>query len=187
MKQSMPENMPFEASIARVSIRAAMVSVAHTVTLLLATSCGFPRPPDVGSDASGDTGGGPAGPGSAIRVSPSGDDSNDGLISPVKTLKHAVGLAAANTQISQIVLTSGTYSMSSGETCRFSAAMDPAFSKPFPPGFLRSHDSRSVADPPLLCPVVLAKNRLTRAKPLFVRAAKKRARDCGTVPCLREG
>jgi hypothetical protein len=116
MKQSTLANMLIEANIAGVSIRAAMVSGARIVTLLLATSCGFPRPPDVVGDAPGDTGGETAGPGSAIHVSPSGDDSNDGLMSPIKTLKHAIGLAAANTQVSQIVLVTGTYSMSSGET-----------------------------------------------------------------------
>jgi len=71
--------------------------------------------------------------------------------------------------------------------CRLSAAMDPAFSKPFPPGFLPSHDSRLVADPSRVCPVVLIRDRLTRAKPLFVRAAKKSARACGAVPWMREG
>ncbi|HEX7939329.1 MAG TPA: DUF1565 domain-containing protein [Gemmatimonadaceae bacterium] len=59
---------------------------------------------------------GPAGPIVAIHVSPSGDDANDGLTLPVKTLKHAVALAAANTQITQIVLATGTYSAGSGET-----------------------------------------------------------------------
>jgi hypothetical protein len=58
--------------------------------------------------------------------------------------------------------------------CRFSAAMDPAFSKPFPPGFLASHDGRSVADPPSLCPAFWQEIGLTRAKPLFFRTAQKR-------------
>jgi hypothetical protein len=35
---------------------------------------------------------------------------------PVKTLKHAIELAAASPQIAQIILASGTYSASSGET-----------------------------------------------------------------------
>src|SRR5215212_9348186 len=65
--------------------------------------------------------------------------------------------------------------------------MDPAFSKPFPPGFLPSHDSRSVADPPVLCPVVLARDRLTRAKPLFIKAAEKRASCLWNGPVVARG
>ena len=83
--------------------------------LLVVAACGFPRPDDVGDDASRASDGSASG-GVAVHVSPSGDDSNDGLMLPVKTLKHAVGLAAANSQITQVALASGTYAMSSGET-----------------------------------------------------------------------
>lgn len=85
--------------------------------LLLAiavTACGFPRPADVGNDIPGDSGGS-AVPGTVIHVSPSGDDANDGVMSPVKTLKRAIGLAAADTKVTQIALAIGTYSASSGE------------------------------------------------------------------------
>jgi hypothetical protein len=44
-----------------------------------------------------------------IRVAPSGDDANDGLTNPVKTLKRAIGLAAAYSQATVIVLASGRY------------------------------------------------------------------------------
>lgn len=120
MKQSMSADALVEGDIAMPSTRTAKVSLARIALLLLTTtttSCSFPRPPDVVGDAPGDTGGKT---GSAIHVSPSGDDSNDGLMSPIKTLKHAIGLAAANTQVSQIVLAAGTYSMSSGETFPYS-------------------------------------------------------------------
>lgn len=98
------------------STRPATVSAASVALLVLTTaSCGFPRPPDVVGDAPVGTDG-PAGPIVAIHVSPSGDDANDGLMLPVKTLKHAIALAAANTQITQIVLATGTYSAATGET-----------------------------------------------------------------------
>jgi hypothetical protein len=51
-----------------------------------------------------------------LHVSPSGDDANDGLAKPVKTLKHAIGLAAANRDIVRIALAVGRYSSASGET-----------------------------------------------------------------------
>ena len=47
---------------------------------------------DVGDDASMDSGT-PIDPASIIRVSPSGDDANDGHMQPVKTLKQAIKLA----------------------------------------------------------------------------------------------
>lgn len=60
-------------------------------------------------DALGDTGGAvtlPV-PGTTIHVSPTGDDANDGLLTPVKTLKHAIGLAAADPTITGTVLVTG--------------------------------------------------------------------------------
>src|SRR5215208_577423 len=97
----------------------------------LVAACGFPRPANIGDDTGpGDANGSgdatasidappvdaPDPPGTAIRVSPSGDDANDGFTRPVKTLKHAIGLAAANSEIIHIVLASGRYSNASGET-----------------------------------------------------------------------
>ena len=96
--------------------------------LLLMSACGFPRPPDVGgmpgepSDAAqgvADVIGAsdaPDQPGTVVHVSNTGDDSNDGLTLPVKTLKHAIGIAAAKSQITKIVLASGHYATATGET-----------------------------------------------------------------------
>lgn len=90
-------------------------SAASVALLWLTTAaCGFPRPADLVSDAPGGSDGS-TGPIVAIHVSPSGDDANDGLVLPVRTLKHAIGVAAADTMITQIALATGTYSASSGE------------------------------------------------------------------------
>lgn len=98
------------------STRPATPRVATGILFLLTTaSCGFPRPPDLAGDDPGGSDGS-AGSGLTIHVSPSGDDSNDGFMLPVKTLKHAIGLAIESGKISTIVLATGTYSMSSGET-----------------------------------------------------------------------
>jgi hypothetical protein len=92
------------------------MSAASIAVLLLTTaSCSFPRPPDLVGDPPGGSDG-PTGPIVALHVSPSGDDAYDGLVLPVKTLRHAIQLAAANTQITQIALATGMYSASSGET-----------------------------------------------------------------------
>jgi hypothetical protein len=55
-------------------------------------------------------------PGTAVQVSTAGDDANDGLTAPVKTLKRALGIAATNPMIVKINLASGRYSLASGET-----------------------------------------------------------------------
>lgn len=91
--------------------------------LMLVGACGFPRPGDLESsrDASGDS---PrdapendvAAAGTIVHVSSTGDDANDGLILPVKTVKHAIGIAAGNTAITTIALASGRYSGANGET-----------------------------------------------------------------------
>lgn len=85
---------------------------------LLASACNFPRP-DLGDDAgTSDAALADADipPGISIHVAGTGDDANDGIAKPVKTLKHAIGLAAANPDITSIVLASGRYSTSGGET-----------------------------------------------------------------------
>lgn len=51
-----------------------------------------------------------------VHVSNTGDDANDGLTLPIKTLKHAIGIAAASTKITKIVLASGHYATAAGET-----------------------------------------------------------------------
>ena len=84
------------------------------VPLLLLTACGFPRPRDVGDDVPGDSGT-TIDPASIIHVSPSGDDVNDGFTSPVKTIQHAIVIAAGNSKVAQIALAPGSYSASSGE------------------------------------------------------------------------
>src|SRR5882762_1038563 len=105
-----------------------------SLVFALVSACGFPRPADVGGEAGpgdanvpGDANSSvdapsvdaasidapsvdappidaPDPPGTALHVSPSGDDANDGLTKPVKTLKHAIGLAAANQEIRSIIL-----------------------------------------------------------------------------------
>jgi hypothetical protein len=52
----------------------------------------------------------------AVHVSPSGDDANDGLERPVRTLKRGVGIAAANAAITGILVAAGRYDAASGET-----------------------------------------------------------------------
>jgi hypothetical protein len=71
-------------------------------------ACAFPRPPDVGDDA--------VQPGTVIQVSPEGDDLHDGITLPVKTLKHAIGVASQNSEATTIVLASGRYTPAGGET-----------------------------------------------------------------------
>ena len=78
-----------------------------------AAACGYPRPPDVADD--GGPGDAPD-PGSTLRVSPSGDDANDGLRAPVKTLKRAIAIAGTNMEIKTIALGAGRYAATSGET-----------------------------------------------------------------------
>jgi Protein of unknown function (DUF1565) len=84
------------------------VRAAGTFLVFLSAACGFPRPPDVDGDAAdADT---------IVRVSPGGDDANDGVVQPVRTIKHAIGLAAANAKITSIALATGTYGTLTGET-----------------------------------------------------------------------
>jgi len=96
------------------------------LVLLSLAACGFPRPADLPGDAAVDT----PDPGVVLQVSPAGDDANDGLLQPVKTLKHAIGLAAADARITKIVLASGTYSASSGETFPYTVPPDVAIVGP---------------------------------------------------------
>jgi hypothetical protein len=118
---------------ARRSVTIVLAPFALALAPLLIVACGFPRPQllgssdtpgdagsmgnSSGSDGSGDTGGpsNPPDPGTTIHVSPTGDDANDGLLMPVKTLEHAIGLAAADPTLTGIVLAMGTYSAATGE------------------------------------------------------------------------
>lgn len=87
------------------------ISSRIATLLILVAACGFPRPLDVASDADA-----PDQPGITVHVSSTGDDANDGMTKPVKTLKHAIGIAAANNQVTNIVLASGRYASANGET-----------------------------------------------------------------------
>lgn len=112
---------------ARQVVRA-VTSASHILLLCLA-ACGFPRPADIGGSGPGDDDGS-GGAETVLRVSPSGDDANDGITQPVKTFKHALGLAALNAQISKVVLASGRYSTESGETFPYMVPMSLTVSGP---------------------------------------------------------
>lgn len=107
---------------------------------LAVAACDFPKPADVADDAAGppsDAAGADAAladaavadappdapdvPGTILHVSTTGDDANDGLTQPVRTLKHAIGLAAANPLLVKIVVATGRYSSASGETFPYTA------------------------------------------------------------------
>lgn len=97
------------------------------ISLLLSfAACGFPRPMDVGDDVPGDS----SELDLIVHVSPAGDDANDGLASPVKTLKHAIGIAAANMKITTIIMASGTYSASTGETFPYTVPLNVTIAGP---------------------------------------------------------
>lgn len=86
------------------------------VGLCLVTACGFPRPADVPGPAD-DGGVDASGPSRVtVQVSNAGDDANDGMSKPVKTLKRAIAIAGTNTEITTIVLAAGRYVAGSGET-----------------------------------------------------------------------
>ena len=89
-----------------------MGSLMHIVLLLtLVTACGFPHPADIGNDAPADA----LEPGVIVHVSPAGDDVNDGVTQPVRTLQRAISIAGTNTQITTIALAMGRYAGSTGE------------------------------------------------------------------------
>ncbi len=115
-----------------------VVQPSSPIGLLLVVAavaaCNFPRPMDVpgddaspGDDAPNDASIGDDAPlpdappvGLAIRVAGTGDDANDGIAAPVKTLKRAIGLAAANDEVTHIILAAGRYASASGETFPYS-------------------------------------------------------------------
>ncbi|HEY0476391.1 MAG TPA: DUF1565 domain-containing protein [Kofleriaceae bacterium] len=102
-------------------------TLPYLLLLLVAAACGFPRPADVGDDGGpGDT----PDPGVSIHVSPSGHDTNDGIAAPVKTLKHAIGLAIGDARITQIALASGTYSAATGETFPYTVPLNVTIAGP---------------------------------------------------------
>jgi hypothetical protein len=86
-----------------------MVQLAWRVSLVTVVACGSVKNnnPDAAPDM---------GAGKTLQVATSGDDSNDGITKPVKTLKHAIGLALADGSITAIQLASGRYDASNGES-----------------------------------------------------------------------
>jgi hypothetical protein len=55
-------------------------------------------------------------PAVTVQVSPTGDDTSDGVARPVKTLKRAFALAVADGRITRVALASGTYNAANGES-----------------------------------------------------------------------
>jgi hypothetical protein len=110
------------------------------------TACNFPRPANIGDDQPPSDGNEPVDasidaitdapidapdqPNTVLLVSPSGDDANDGLTMPLKTLKRAIGLAAANRDIKRIALAVGRYSSATGETFPYRIPTDVTVSGP---------------------------------------------------------
>lgn len=59
-------------------------------------------------------------PGNTLQVSSTGDDVNDGVIQPVRTLKRAVAIATTYPEITSITLAAARYSASTGEAFPYS-------------------------------------------------------------------
>src|SRR5438046_2588556 len=92
-------SISFTGSDANRTDARVVASTRRTLLLLVfASACGFPRPPNVGDDAPVDS----SPSGVTVHVSPSGNDVNDGVIQPVKTLKRAIGIASNNATITTI-------------------------------------------------------------------------------------
>src|ERR1051326_8266337 len=51
-----------------------------------------------------------------VQVAPTGNDANDGVTQPVKTLKRGIGIALANGEVGKIEIASGRYDSANGET-----------------------------------------------------------------------
>lgn len=83
-----------------------------SLLFVVAAACGFPRPPNVGDDVPIDS----SVPSLTVRVSPAGNDGNDGLVQPVKSLKRAIAIASANTTVTTIALAAGRYAAGADET-----------------------------------------------------------------------
>lgn len=65
-----------------------------------------------------------------VQVSPDGDDANDGRSMPVKTLRHGIDIATANTSITAILVAAGRYNAASGETFPYSVPANVTLSGP---------------------------------------------------------
>jgi hypothetical protein len=98
-----------------------MRSSLRTVPLLLIAACrvdGYYYPPDSSPEPT------------TIQVSPDGDDANDGLMMPVRTLKRGIGLAASNAAITTILVDAGRYDSASGETFPYTVPANVTISGP---------------------------------------------------------
>jgi hypothetical protein len=97
---------------------------AQILCLTLAAACGGsndrPMPdsridapsPDPAIDASIDA---PIDPPLTVHVAKDGNDSHDGITSPVETLHRAIAIAASNPRVTDIVMAAGQYTMRDGE------------------------------------------------------------------------
>jgi hypothetical protein len=65
-----------------------------------------------------------------VRVSPDGDDANDGLRMPVRTLKRGIGLAASDAAITTILVAAGRYDSASGEAFPYTVPANVTISGP---------------------------------------------------------
>lgn len=89
-------------------------------------ACGTVNNPavDGGGSGSGSDADVPPDPATTVQVSPAGNDTNDGHAAPVRTLKHALGIAAADATITRIQLAGGRYDAAGGETFPYTISSD---------------------------------------------------------------
>ena len=96
------------------SINPYMSAIHRIACALLLVGCGNVKSDDTAAD--GPAQDSPDNPSTTVSVSNTGDDANDGIAGPVKTLKRAIGIAAANPTITTIALATGRYEGATGET-----------------------------------------------------------------------
>lgn len=69
-------------------------------------------------------------PGNAIDVASSGNDANDGVTAPVRTIKRAISTAAAHPEITSIRIAPGIYDAASGEVFPYTVPSNVTVSGP---------------------------------------------------------
>jgi Protein of unknown function (DUF1565)/Right handed beta helix region len=94
-----------------------MVRPGWGVTLVAVVACG--RPKNEPADATPDMGSS-----KTLQVATTGDDANDGITEPVKTLKRAIALARVDGSVTAISLAQGRYDASNGETFPYTVPGD---------------------------------------------------------------